>query len=45
MKEKIKIPEISVQYTMEKQWKRIVLVVRKILQTKILVSEELKKID
>ena len=42
MKEKI---ENSVEYTIQKQWTRIVSVARKILQTKLQVSEELNKID
>ena len=45
MKEEIKNPENVVEYTLEKRWKRIVSVVRKILRTKIQVSEEVNKID
>ena len=45
MKEEIKIPETSVEYTIQKQWEGILLVVKNILQTKIQVSEKLNKID
>ena len=45
MKEKIKYPENVVGYTIWEKWKYVVSVVRKILQTKILVAEELNKID
>ena len=44
MKEEIKNPENAVEYTMQKRWKRILSVARKILQIKILVLEELDKI-
>ena len=42
---KKKIPYKCCEIYYEKHWKHIALVVRKILQTKILVSEELNKID
>ena len=45
MKEEIKNPEISVEYIIQKQWKRIASVVKNILQMKIQVSEKLSKID
>ena len=38
-------PEIYVEYTIYKQWKPIVSVVRKIMMTKIQVLEKLNKID
>ena len=41
MKEEIKNPENAVEYTIQKQWKRIVSVVGKILLAKIHVSKEL----
>ena len=40
-----KIPYKCCEIYYKKHWKHIVSVVRKILQTKILVSEELDKID
>ena len=40
MKEDIKNPETSVEHIIQKQWKSIVSIVRKILQTKILVLEK-----
>ena len=45
MKEEIKNPEASVEYTIFKQWKPIVSVVKNILLTKIHVSGKLNKID
>ena len=45
MKEEIKNPEISVEYIIQKQWKRIASVVKNILQMKIQVSEKLSKMD
>ena len=45
MKEEIKNPETSVEYTIQKQWKCIVSVVNNILPKKIQVSEKLSKID
>ena len=46
MKEEIKKnPETSMEYIIWKQWKPIVSVVRKILQTKIQVLEKLNKTD
>ena len=59
-KTRIKNPENDLEYTIQKQWERIVAienqiwkmggrrivpVIRKILQIKILLSEELNKID
>ena len=44
MKEAIKNPENTVEYTIQKQRKRIASVVRKIIRTKIQVSEEISKI-
>ena len=44
MKEEIKNPKNAVEYIIRKHWKRIVSVLRKILRTKILVSQELNKI-
>ena len=41
MKEEIKNPEVSVEYIIQKQWKRIASVVKNILQMKIQVSEKL----
>ena len=45
MKEEIKNPKNAWNMIHKKQWKHIEPVVRKILQTKILVLEELSKID
>ena len=45
MKEEIKNPKTSVEYTIQKQWKPVVSVVRKMLKTKIQVLEKLNKID
>ena len=45
MKEAIKNPKTAVEYTIQKQWKPIVSVVRKTLQIKIVVSEKINKID
>ena len=42
-KEEIKNPEIAVEYTIWKQWKLILSVVRKMLEIKNLVSEKLKR--
>ena len=40
-----KNPENVIEYTIQKQWKLIVSVVRKILRTKTVMSEKLNKID
>ena len=40
MKEEMKNPKSVLEYTICKQWKRVVSGVRKILRTKIRVSEE-----
>ena len=45
MKEEIKTPQNGMEYIIKKRWKRIMSVVRKILRTKIQVSEKLNKID
>ena len=45
IKEKFKNPENALECTILKQWKHIVSAVRKILWTKILLSQELNKID
>ena len=45
MKEEIKHPETSVEYTTEKQWKLIASVVKNILQTKIQALQKLNKTD
>ena len=45
MKEEIKNPENTVQYTIYKQLKNIVSIGRKMLLTRIEVLEELMKID
>ena len=45
MKEEIKSYENIVKCTTQKQWESIVLIVRKILQAKVLVTEELNKLD
>ena len=45
MKKEIKNPEISVEYIIQKQWKRIASVAKNILQTKIQVLEKLNQID
>ena len=45
IKEEIKNPEASVEDNIYKQWKPIVSVVRKILQTKIQLLEKLNIID
>ena len=42
-KEEMKNPEIAVEYSIWKQWKLILSVVRKMLEIKNLVSEKLKK--
>ena len=42
-KGEMKNPEIAVEYTMWKQWKLILSVVRKMLEIKNLVSEKLKR--
>ena len=42
-KEEMKNPEIAVEYTIWKQWKLILSVVRKMLEIKNLVSEKLKR--
>ena len=44
MKKEIKNSETSVEYTIQKQWKGIALVVKNMLLTKIRVFEKLKKI-
>ena len=44
MKETIKNPENAVEYSIQKQWKRIASVVKKILRTEIRKSEKLNKI-
>ena len=44
MKERIHDPENVVEYTIKKYWKHTVLVMRKILRTETLVSEEQHKI-
>ena len=38
MKEEVRNPKNAAEYTIKKQWKSIVSIVGKILQTKILVS-------
>ena len=43
MKEEIKNPKNAIEYIIQKHSKCIVSVVRKILETKILVSQELTK--
>ena len=45
MKKEIKNPKISVEYIIQKQWKRIASVAKNILQTKIQVLEKLNQID
>ena len=45
IKEKIKNPETSVECFILKQWKPIVSVARKIVQTTIQVFQKLNKID
>ena len=45
MKEEIKHPETSVEYTIEKQWKLIASVVKNILQTKIQALQKINKTD
>lgn len=45
MKEEIKNPANAVKYATQKQWKPVFSVVRKIQRTKILVLEELTKLD
>ena len=45
MKEEIKNREVYEEYTIQKQWKPIVSVVKNILLTKIQVSEKLNKIN
>ena len=45
IKKENKNAQVSLKYTIQKQQKPIVSVVRKMLQTKILVLEELNKID
>ena len=45
MKEEIKNSQNAVEHIIWKQWKSIVSVVRKILGTKIQVSEKLNKLD
>ena len=45
MKQEIKNPKNAVEYTMEKQWKLIMSLLKNIMVTKILVLKELDKID
>ena len=45
MKEEIQNSKNVVEYTIKKQWKRLVSLLRKILGTKFLVSEELNEIN
>ena len=45
MKEEIKNLENTVEFTIEKRWKRLVSAVKKILLMKILVLEKLNKIN
>ena len=45
MKEEIKHTETSVEYTMERQWKLIVSVVKNILQAKIQALQKVNKTD
>ena len=45
MKKEIKNPKISVEYIIQKQWKRFASVAKNILQTKIQVLEKLNQID
>ena len=45
MKEEIKNPETSVEYSIQKQWKRIASVVENILLTKIQVYQKIIKIN
>ena len=45
IKEEIENPETSVEYIIQKQWKRIVSVVKNILQMKIQVLGKLTRVD
>ena len=45
MKKETKNPETSTEYTIQKQWKTMVSVVKNILLTKIQVLGKLNKID